>query len=178
MVERCVACDGGLDIVVLDVDGEQAEGRDVSWVLGDDDASEAEDVDEAAGEERAGAAEGRQHEVADVEATLDRHLAQGVGLVPRGDLEDAGGAVLEVEAESLGQGLDAGTGGVDVEGDLPTEQVRGDPAEYDVGVGDRRLGAALGIAEGARVGSGGLRPDLEGAFGGDPRDRSATGARP
>ena len=145
--------DGRLDVVVLDVDGEQAEGRDVAGVLRDDDAGEAEDVDEAAGEQRAGAAEGREHEVAHVETALDRDLAQGVGLVPRRDLEDAGGAALEVELEPLGEGVDAGSGGVDVEGDLAAEQVRGDPAEDDVGVGDRRLGAALAVAERAGVGA-------------------------
>ena len=45
-----------------------------------------------------------------------------------------------------------------------------------MGVGDRRLGAALGVAEGAGVGARGLRADLERALGGDPGDGAA--ARP
>ena len=65
---------------------------------------------------------------------------------------------------------------LDVERDLAAEQVRGDPAEDDVGVGDGRLGAALGVAERAGVGAGRLRPDLERALGGDPGDRAAAGA--
>ena len=176
VVERVVTRDGGLHVVVLDVDGEQAEGRDVAGVLRHDDAGEAEDVDEAAGEQRARAAEGREHEVAHVEAALDRHLAQRVGLVPRGDLEDAGRAALDVEIEALGEFGDAGAGGLDVEGDLTAEQVRGDAAERHVRVRDGRLGAALGVAERAGVGAGGLRADLERALWGDPRDRAA--ARP
>ena len=65
---------------------------------------------------------------------------------------------------------------VHVERDLAAEQVRGDPAEHDVGVGDGRLGAALAVAERAGVGAGRLRADLERALGGDPGDRAAAGA--
>src|SRR6478752_7404984 len=157
VVERVVPGDGRLDVVVLDVDGEQAEGGDVAGVLRDDDAGEAEDVDEAAGEQRSRATERREHEVAHVETALDRHLAQRVGLVPRGDLEDAGRAALEVEAQAVRECGDAGAGRLDVEGDLAAEQVRGDASERHVGVGDRRLGAAL-----------------ERALGGDPRDGATT----
>ena len=75
-----------------------------------------------------------------------------------------------------GQGTDAAPGRLDVERDLAAEQVRGDAAEHDVGVGDGRLGAALAVAERAGVGAGRLRPDLERALGRDPGDRAATGA--
>ena len=108
VVERGVLGDHRLDVVVLHVDGEQAEGGDVARVLRDDDTREVEDVDQAAAEQRARAAERRQHEVAHVQAALDRDLAQRVGLVPGGDLEDAGGAADGVDAELRGQGVDAG----------------------------------------------------------------------
>ena len=62
-----------------------------------------------------------------------------------------------------------------VERDLAAEQVRGDPAEHDVRVGDGRLGAALAVAERAGVGAGRLRPHLERALGRDPGDRPAAG---
>ena len=45
-----------------------------------------------------------------------------------------------------------------------------------MGVGDRRLGAALAVAERAGVGAGRLRPHLERALGRDPGDGAATGA--
>ena len=67
-------------------------------------------------------------------------------------------------------------GGLHVERDLAAEQVGRDPAEGDVGVGDGRLGAALGVAERARVGAGRVRADLEGALGREPGDRAAAGA--
>ena len=65
---------------------------------------------------------------------------------------------------------------LDVERDLAAEQVRGDAAEHEVGVGDGGLGAALAVAERAGVGAGRLRPHLQGALGGDPGDRAPTRA--
>ena len=116
--------DGGLHVVVLHVHGEQAERRHVAGVLRHDDTGEVEDVDEAAGEEGE-TAERREHEVAHVEAALDADLAQGVRLVPRRDLEDAGGAVVRVDAEPGREGLDAAAGRVDVEGISPPSRCRG-----------------------------------------------------
>ena len=176
VVERGVPGDVGLHVVVLDVDGEQPERRHVARVLRHDDAGEVEDVDQPAGQQRPRAAEGRQHEVAHVEAALDRHLPQGVGLVPRGDLEDPCGAALTRPgpAERPGDRMPSPRR-LDVERDLAAEQVRGDPAEHQVGVGDGRLGAALAVAERAGVGAGRLRPHLERALGRDPGDRAAAG---
>ena len=127
-IEPRLLGDVGLDVVVLDVDGEQPEGADIARVGRDHHAGEVEDVDETAGQQRPGAAEGRQHEVAHVEAPLDADLAQGVGLVPGADLENACGATLEVEPEVVGEGLDAAPRRLHIEGDLAAEQVRGDPA--------------------------------------------------
>ena len=46
--------------------------------------------------------------------------------------------------------LDAGAGGVDVERDLAAEQVRRDPAEHDVGVGDGHARCRPGRSRAAR----------------------------
>ena len=80
------------------------------------------------------------------------------------------------QPELAGQRLDAGAGRVDVERDLAAEQVRRDPAEDDVRVGDGDLGAALAVAERPGVGAGRLRADLERALGREPGDRAAAGA--
>ena len=164
-VEAVLERDVGLDVVVLDVDGQQAEGRDVARVRRDEHGRDAEDVHQPAQQKRPGAAEGGQGEVADVEAALDGDLAQRVGLVPRRDLEYAGGAGLGGESELPREGLDPGASGIHVERDLAAQQVRRDPAEHDVGVGDRHVGAALGVAERAGVGAGRLGADLEVALG-------------
>ena len=123
-----------------------------------------------------GAAERHHGEVAHVQAALDGDLAQGVGLVPRRDLEDADRALLEAQAQLAGELGDTVAGRVDVERDLAAEQVRRDPAEQHVRVGDRRLGAALAVAQRARVGASRLRADLERALRADPGDRPAAGA--
>src|SRR3712207_1530145 len=98
-VEVGVPADRRLHVVVADVDGEQAERAEVAGVRRDEGAGQPEDVHQPAGQKRAGAAEGGEREVADVETPGDRDLAQRVGLVPRGDLEDAGGGALEVQAQ-------------------------------------------------------------------------------
>ena len=132
VVER----DVGLHVVVLDVDGQQAERRHVAGVGRHQHRRHAQDVHQPAQQQRARTAERGQGEVADVEAALDGHLAQRVGLVPRRDLQDAGRARLGAEAQVGGERLDPRAGRVDVERDLPAEQVRRDPAEDHVGVGD------------------------------------------
>ena len=54
-----------------------------------------EQVGDLPGEQRAGAAERDEAEAARVATALDRHLPDAVGLVPGGDLEDAGGRLLD-----------------------------------------------------------------------------------
>ena len=94
VLELVVLAHGGLHVVVLDIDGQQAERRDVARVQRHDHSGQVEDVDQPAGQQGAGAAERGEGEVADVQATLDRDLAKGVGLVPRRDLQDPGRALV------------------------------------------------------------------------------------
>ena len=124
-----------------------------------------------------GAAERGEREVADVEALGDGDLAQRVGLVPRGDLQDAGGGPLQREVELRAELRPSPSiARLDRQRDLAAQQVRGDPAEDDVRVGDGGLVAAVRVAHRARVGAGRLRADLERALGGEPGDRAAAGA--
>ena len=55
------------------------------------------------------------------------------------------------------------------------ERVGVEQAEHDVGVGDRRLGAATAVGGRARLGAGRLRPDLQQAELVDAGERSAAG---
>lgn len=151
-VQSVISSDVGLDIVVLDVDGEQSERGDVTRVERNDDAGKIEDVDECAGQQRAGAAESGEHEVTDIEAALDRDLAQRVGLVPGGDLEDSGRGFLRTQAELCSDFADATAGGIRVERDLPAEEVGRDPSEEDVGIGDGRFHTTVAVADRPRVG--------------------------
>src|SRR5699024_4527518 len=100
-VETVVPADVSLHVVVLDIDGEQAVRRDVAGIMRDDDTGQVKNVDEGAGEQGAGATEGREHEVANIKSPLDGNLAQGIGLVPSGDLEDTGRSLLRRKAKSF-----------------------------------------------------------------------------
>ena len=65
----------------------------------------------------------------------------------------------------------------DVELHAPAEEEAGIVvAEHEVGVGDRRLGAAEAVAGGPGIGAGRVRADLQQADLVDGRDRAAAGA--
>src|SRR5699024_11186092 len=61
--QLAVQGDGGLHVVVLDVDGQQAEGGQVAGVQRHEDGRDVEDVHQPAQQERAGAPEGGEREV-------------------------------------------------------------------------------------------------------------------
>ena len=63
-----------------------------------------------------------------------------------------------------------------VQRDLAAEQVRRDPAEHQMRVGDGRFGAAPPVAGRARVRAGRPRPDLERALRREPGHRATAGA--
>src|SRR5665647_3514667 len=173
--EPVVFADCGLNVVVPDIDGQQPERRDVAGVLRHDDSGQVEDVDQSTGQQGTGAAERGQHEVPDVQATLDRDLAQRVGLVPGRDLQDPGGARIGAESEPAGDVLYAGASRGRIQRDLPAQQVRRNTAEHEVCVGDRGLETPCAITDRTWVGSGRPGADLEGPFTGDPGDGPAAG---
>ena len=73
----------GPHVVVLDVDGQQAERGQVAGVERHQHRADRQDVHQPARQQRARAAERDQREVAYVEPALGGDLAQRVGLVPR-----------------------------------------------------------------------------------------------
>ena len=112
-IEPRVTLHRGLDVVVLEVDGEEPEGGHRPGRRRDHGGPETQELDQPARLERAGAAERHQRVVARIEAALDAHLLDGVGLVPRGDLEHALGRPLGGETELAGEALDALPGQID-----------------------------------------------------------------
>ena len=100
--------------------------------------------------QRTGAAEGDQREVARVEALLHRLGADGVGHVAVDDGEHAFGRLVLVHAEGLGKLRQRLVGPLGRESHLAAEEVVGiQPAEHEVGVGDRGRIAAPAVAGGA-----------------------------
>ena len=171
-------------MLVADVGLRDAERRPHRRGLaGDDDRVDAERLRVADGVERARAAVGHQDEVARVEAAADDLVLERVRHLRVGDLDDPERRVGDGQPERLGDllpdralgelavGLEAAALAV-AEGGL-----RRDVAEHDVGVGDRRLGAAAVVADRPGQRARALRPDAQAAAVlVDPGDRAAAGA--
>ena len=127
---------------------------------------------------RPGAAERQQREIRRIDAALDGHLANGVRLIPVGDLDDAVRKLLGVHdcraavRERVKPPRARSTSSVMP----PPISAGGNPAEHQIGVGDGRLVAAVRIAHRAGHRAGAARPDAELAFARDPGDRAAAGA--
>ena len=173
-IELRVALDRGLDVVVLEVDGEEAERGDRARGGRDQGRPEAQELDEAAGQERTGASERHQRVVARIEAALDAHLLDGVRLVPRRDLENALGRALGGEAELRGDGLDPLPGEIEGQRHLAAEEMRRDAAEDELGVSHRGPRAAAAVAHGARLRARARGSDLESSLGRAPGDRASS----
>ena len=87
-------------------------------------------------------------------------------------------AVVAVIAERLGDPLRmAVRAAARVELQLAAEEAVGvEPAEHQIGVGHRRLGAAAAVADRARRRAGAARADVQAALRVEPGDRAAAGA--
>ena len=163
-----------LDVVVLEVDREQTERGNRAGRRRDQRRAEPQEVDEPAGLEGPGATEGDQRVVARIEAALDAHLLDGVGLVPGRDLDDPVGGALRGKAELGGQGFDPLPGEVGRQWHLPAQKVRRDAPEDELGVRHRGTRAAPAVAHRARVGARAGGPDPEATVRRSPRDRAAS----
>ena len=168
----------GSDVVVLDVGHQQADGRKHARIARHDDAGHAEIAGDAPGMHRPGAAEGEQHEIAQVVPThggngLDRLFHLHVD-----DAHDAFGRVGRAQAERARHlGLDRGARLGGVEPHPPAEEiVLAEIAQHQVAVGDGRRLAAAAVASRPRHRARALRSDLEHAEAVDRGERSAAGA--
>ena len=113
-----------------------------------------------------------------VEAAADGHQAGRLDHRRVGDVEDRdrglerrharGGSASRSIAASAAAGVQRQP--------AAGERRRADPAEHDVGVGDRRLGAAAAVAGGPGIGAGAPRPDAQDPAGVDPGDAPAARA--
>ena len=164
--------------VALEVGGEQPRRREDAGAARDQKRRHLGVPCERVGVHGPGATEADEHEVARVVAALHRDQVERVDHRRVRDLDDAVRGLDDGEPERPGAALlDRPLGTVDVEADLAAEEVpRVQPAEHEVRVRDRRLGAAAAVADRPRVGARALRPDAQEAARVDPGDRAAAGA--
>ena len=167
-----------LDVVVLDVGHDQPDRRIDAGIERHDHAGHAELARDAAGMHRPGAAEGEQHEIAQVVPAhggdrLDRLLHLHVD-----DADDAFGRSRHAHAKRARDlVLDRRARRGDVEPHPAAQEiVLAQVAEHEVAVGDGRHLAAAAVAGRPRHRAGAFRADLEHAEAVDAGDGAAAGA--
>ena len=171
-VDRILLHHLGDDAIGSPIDRKQPEGGQIAGIARNDACLHPEQLHDRWRLRRTGAAEGEQREGARVDAALDRHLANCVGLIPVGDLDDAMGELLHGHraGKPRGQGGEPCARTRDVERDAPADERARNASEDEVRIGDGGLGAAVRIAHGSGLGARAFRPDLEVPFAADPRD--------
>ena len=165
-------------VFILEVGDQQPDRRGDARLDRDDDVLGEDRLGERHRMQRSGAAEPHQREVARIDALGHRIGVDRQRHVVVDDPEDAERGRLERQAERPGDVLaDRFVRQRRVDRQVAAEEMLGIHApEHHLGVGDRRLVAALGIAGGAGHRAGRARADAEGAAGIDIGDRSAAGA--
>ena len=126
---------------------------------------------------RSGAAERQDRDATKILTLLDRvHPRRGCHVLID-QLVNARSGVAGRQAETVGNGLQRGVVGGEVEVHVATEEVLGiEHSEREVGVGHRRPRAAAAVTRRPWVGAGGFRTDLQQSELIDARQASATGA--
>ena len=176
-IDGALHLEGGHDLVVLEIGGEQARrGRDAGMGR-DHDLGHVEHRRDLGAVQRPGTAEGDQREVARIQPLLHRLGADGVRHVRVDDGEHAFRRFVLVDAERLGEVRERPVRTFRRERHLAAEEVVGiQTAEHEVGVRHRRRVAAPAVAGGAGLGARALGSHLEGAARVDPRDAAAARA--
>ncbi len=177
-IDSVLMRDLGHDVIGAPIDGQETEGRKVAGIGRHDASLHADQLHHRWRLRRAGTAERQQRELAWIDAALDRHLPDGVGLIPIGDLDDAPGQLLRRHAagQFRRQRGDTGARALDVKHDAAADQRRRQPAQHQIGVGDSRLSTAFAVTHRSGFGAGALRADFQMALAGDPGDRAAARA--
>ena len=163
---------------MLDVGDQQTHGRGRTGAHGDQDGGDVELRGEAVGVHGAGAAEGHEHEITRVVASLNRNAPERADHGVVRDLHDAQRNLDHVQTERVGAPLlDGPPGRFLVETHLAAEEViRIEAVQDEVRVGDGGLGPALSVAGRGRIGAGALRADPQHAARIHPRDGAAARA--
>ncbi len=126
--------------------------------------------------QRPRATKGEKRELARVEAALGRDLADRLDHVAVGDANDSRCGAHQVQADPVGHALNRCARQLGIETRAAREFVGIERAQDDIGVGVRRLHAAVAVASRPGNGPRALRAAFEHAGIVDPGDRPATGA--
>ena len=164
-------------VLVFHRSDQQAERRQHARTLGNDHGRDADVRSQGTAVHGAGAAERDQREPARIVTAFHRGEADLIRHVGVDHAMNAERGLAHRHAQAIGKPAHHPVGRVHVEGELPSREASGiQVAQDDAGVGHGGIGAAAGIAGGARVRSGALGTDPQSAGRVDPRDAAAAGA--
>ena len=168
----------GADEIMANVGDETAERRRDARARRDEHLRNRQLTRERNGVKRPGAAEGEQDEVARVAPALQRHQPDGAGHLVVGHAHDGGGGRDRIERQMRADLLvDDVVHLVEPSAAFHAEQrIRIQPAEEEIGVGDRGLLAPAAVGDGAGLGARALRSHVKNARARHASDRAAAGA--
>src|SRR5262249_21731715 len=154
----------GPDLIRAQVLYEQADGTEDPGIRRNHDARDAQLAGERGRVQRTRAPEGHEGEIVRVDPALNRHESEGSRHVGVDDLDHATRRLIRRESELVAQARNRLPGRARVQGHASVEQAaRGDAAEQQVGIGDRRLRTTAAIAGRSRVRTGAPRSYLQSA---------------
>ena len=175
-VERAAYLKLRLDRIVAELRGQEPDGRSNAGERRNDDLRDTDPGCHLHRVQRPRAAECDQREVARVDPLLHRARADRVRHVRVDDREHPFRRLAMVEAEPAREPADRGSGRRLVESHrAPEEVVAIEPSQHHVGIGDRRLGAAVPVGgrAGRRACALGAYPERPAPV--DPGDGAAAG---
>ncbi len=176
-VEGAGALQAGHREVVAQVRRQQADSAENAGKARHKQACRVELAHEFRAVDGTRAAEGREREIARIEAAFHRHHLQRPGHVGVDQIDNALRGGDEVHAERFRNMLaNRIFGGVGDQGDLAIEQGGRDASEHQIGVGDGRPLSPLAVTRRARIGAGAFRAGPDRALFGDGGDGPAAGA--
>jgi hypothetical protein len=166
------------DVIVLDVRQEQADRRKYPGIKRNDDPGHPQLMGDAAGMQRPRAAEGEQHELAQV---VPAHGGDRLDRLLHFHVDDADDALRRLDGSKAERACDLGFDCAArlgcVEPHPPAEEaILAQITQDQVAIGDGRHFAAAPVAGRPRHGAGALRPDLQRPEAVDLRHRATAGA--
>ncbi len=168
----------GADEIVPEIGDDAAERIGDAGPRRNEDAGDGELARQCHRVQRPGAAKGQKREIARIVAARQRHHTDGARHPIIGDPQDRRSSSLGIETKRAADRLDEPLSH-DVERHLVDHRQQGvviEPAEHEIGVGDRRLRPAAPETDRTRRRPGALRPNPQQPRLVDARDRAAAGA--
>src|SRR5215831_1675614 len=145
-----------------------------SWSGWNEDGADADLARELDGMQTTGSAKRHQREVPRVVAALDRYYADGAYHIGVDDADDAEGCLAQAKAQPLRQRRHGRFGARSVEAHVSADECIGQPAQNEIGIRYRGVGATVAVTGRPRDGASAHRSDAHEPILCDVGNRSAA----